>query len=79
MPLVTLASNVPASKFPSTFNVQFTKLIAEILEKPTSRIFLLVTPNAQLSHGATEDPSCLTVAGNKQTATRVSQIKEKII
>lgn len=61
MPLITLTSNVPASKFPSNFNVQFIKLMAEILEKPAARILLHVTPNAQLSHGITEDPSCLTV------------------
>lgn len=61
MPLITLASNVPASRFPSGFNVQFTKLLAEMLGKPASRILLLVTPNAQLSHGPTQDPSCLTV------------------
>ncbi|VBB28054.1 unnamed protein product [Acanthocheilonema viteae] len=61
MPLITFASNVLASRFPSNFNVQFTKLMAEILGKPESRILLLVTPNAQLSHGATEDPSCLIV------------------
>uniref|UniRef100_A0A1I8EXV1 Macrophage migration inhibitory factor-2 n=1 Tax=Wuchereria bancrofti TaxID=6293 RepID=A0A1I8EXV1_WUCBA len=61
MPLITLASNVPASRFPSDFNVQFTELMAKILGKPTSRILLLVMPNAQLSHGTTENPSCLTV------------------
>uniref|UniRef100_A0A1I7W5C9 Macrophage migration inhibitory factor n=1 Tax=Loa loa TaxID=7209 RepID=A0A1I7W5C9_LOALO len=61
MPLITLASNVPASKFPSDFDVQFTELMAEMLGKPTSRILLLVTPNAQLSHGTMRDPSCLIV------------------
>uniref|UniRef100_A0A0R3RG50 Kinesin motor domain-containing protein n=1 Tax=Elaeophora elaphi TaxID=1147741 RepID=A0A0R3RG50_9BILA len=69
MPLITLVSNIPASRFPSNFNVQFTKLMAEMLGKPVSRILLFVTPNAQLSHGATEDPSCLTV---------VSVLKEEI-
>lgn len=61
MPLITLASNVPASKFPSAFNVHFTKLLAEMLQKPIERIFLLVMPDAQLSQGAAKDPSCLIV------------------
>nr|QGH51225.1 macrophage migration inhibitory factor 2 [Dirofilaria immitis] len=61
MPLITLASNVPAEEFPIDFNIQFTELMAELLGKPTSRIILLVMPNAQLSHGTTRDPSCLIV------------------
>ncbi|VDK83926.1 unnamed protein product [Onchocerca ochengi] len=61
MPLITLASNVLASGFPTDFSVQFTKLMAELLGKPISRITLLVTPSAQLSRGATQDPTCLIV------------------
>ncbi|KAM3722617.1 MIF-like protein [Dirofilaria immitis] len=61
MPQITLASNVPAEEFPIDFNIQFTELMAELLGKPTSRIILLVMPNAQLSHGTTRDPSCLIV------------------
>uniref|UniRef100_A0A915Q0S9 Macrophage migration inhibitory factor n=1 Tax=Setaria digitata TaxID=48799 RepID=A0A915Q0S9_9BILA len=61
MPLITVASNVPAASFPTDFNVQFTELMAEILGKPASRIVLLVTPNAQLTHGATQDSACLIV------------------
>lgn len=58
MPLITVASNVAASKFPADFNLQFTKLLAELLGKPASRIALLVTAGAQLTHGTTQDPSC---------------------
>ncbi|VDK64167.1 unnamed protein product [Gongylonema pulchrum] len=61
MPLISVVSNVAASKFPADFNVQFSKFLAEMLDKPISRIMLLVTPGAQLTHGATQDPACLIV------------------
>lgn len=62
MPLITIASNIPASKIPVDFSSQFTKFISELLGKPTSRILLMVNAGAQLTHGATQDPSCLIVA-----------------
>ncbi|VDM25281.1 unnamed protein product [Toxocara canis] len=59
MPLVTVASNVPDQKFPKDFNRQFTNVLAEATGKPAARISLLVTPGARLTHGGTNEPTCL--------------------
>ncbi|VDN02605.1 unnamed protein product [Thelazia callipaeda] len=62
MPLITVISNVAANIFPSNFNMRFAQLMADMLGKPANRVVLLVTPGAQLTHGITQDPSCLIVA-----------------
>nr|ABM30179.1 macrophage migration inhibitory factor [Anisakis simplex] len=59
MPLVTLASNVPDQKFPSDFNQQLTEVLAKVTGKPAARISLHVMPGARLTHGGSDEPTCL--------------------
>uniref|UniRef100_A0A0M3HG36 Macrophage migration inhibitory factor n=2 Tax=Ascaris lumbricoides TaxID=6252 RepID=A0A0M3HG36_ASCLU len=59
MPLVTLASNVTDEKFPVDFNQQFTNFLSSLIDKPAARISLLVMTGARLTHGGSNDPTCV--------------------
>ncbi|MFH4977263.1 hypothetical protein AB6A40_003972 [Gnathostoma spinigerum] len=59
MPVVTIITNVARSKFPSTFNSSLTKLLSEIIGKPQARIFVLLQPDAILTHGGETVPTCV--------------------
>ncbi|VDN30707.1 unnamed protein product [Gongylonema pulchrum] len=61
MPHVTFFTNVARSRLPATFGKQFTELLAKSLNKPVNSVSLVLMPEALLSHGTSDCPTCLIV------------------
>ncbi|XP_055935755.1 D-dopachrome decarboxylase-A-like isoform X1 [Argiope bruennichi] len=58
MPIGVFYTNVPDKDMPENFEVDLSKILAEILSKPLERILINVIPGQRMAYGGTSEPAC---------------------
>uniref|UniRef100_A0A915DCX2 Macrophage migration inhibitory factor n=1 Tax=Ditylenchus dipsaci TaxID=166011 RepID=A0A915DCX2_9BILA len=59
MPIISLLTNVPLTKFPSSFRKSFVDLLAGTLHKPVEGISLHIASDTNFSYGPTDAEAIL--------------------
>ncbi|GFT81772.1 uncharacterized protein TNCV_4336312 [Trichonephila clavipes] len=58
MPLCVFYTNVPDKDVPKTFEVDLSKLIADVFSKPLEKVVINVLPGQRMVSGGTSEPTC---------------------
>ncbi|GFT14323.1 uncharacterized protein NPIL_196121, partial [Nephila pilipes] len=58
MPLCVFYTNLPDKDVPKDFEVDLSKMLAEIFSKPLERVVVNVLPGQRIVSGGTSEPTC---------------------
>jgi len=57
MPICTVETNLASSQVPADFHLKFSKMIAEVLNKPEEKISVTLSAGLRMSRGGSADPT----------------------
>jgi D-dopachrome decarboxylase len=57
MPICTVETNLATSQVPADFHLKFSKMIADVLNKPEEKISVTLTAGLRMCRGASDDPT----------------------